>query len=90
MFAVITQPNFNISFVCINVCFQIVRLDHTVIYTVVSHKSRPDTAKICSEQKTAELAEFTIHSRLSRIEKSLVYALISITKYPKTSRLAIK
>ena len=41
-----------------------------------------DTAKICCEQKKAELAEFTIQSRLSRMVKFPDYALIS-TEYSR-------
>ena len=35
--------------------------------------AEPDTTEICSEQKTAE---FTIHSKLGRMKKFLVYPLI--------------
>ena len=36
------------------------------------------------KQKTTEVPHSTIHSRLSRIEKSPVYALISIIKNQKS------
>ena len=46
------------------------------IHAYMHAPREPNTAKICCEQKTAELAEFTIQSRLSGMKKFPVYALI--------------
>ena len=54
-------------------------LDFDAIFFMKPSKhyvKKPDTTKICREQKTAELAEFAIQSRLGRMEKFLVYAMI--------------
>ena len=46
----------------------------SVVLVVI--ESIADNAKICSEKKTAELAEFTTQRRLSEMMKFPVYALI--------------